>query len=70
MLKKTLSLKQMAKKGGQIFQQQSSSQNTILMVLLGVLVIYVLYRAFFKSCPPMSGVKEKMCGQRHSPMPL
>ena len=60
----------MAKKGGQLFQQQTSPYNTIIMVIVCIAVLWILYRAFFKSCPSLSGVKEKMCGQRHSPMPL
>jgi hypothetical protein len=44
------------------------------MVLLGVLVLWILYKAFFKSCKPAevaapaaaaATAKEKMCGMRH-----
>ena len=55
------------KRGGQMFQQESSSQNTVLMVLLGVLVLWVLYKAFFKACPSLSGVKEKYVGRWKKP---
>jgi hypothetical protein len=38
--------------GGQIFEQQSSSpMNGILIVLVVLLGVWILYKAFLKKCP-------------------